>query len=190
MSSNASQIISDIKADVVKMAHKICRGIAEVALFDMREAHSEIMSSYYGGYTPVDSYTFYNYGKDGKFYSGRTHGYRRTGNLRDNSIIPLNVVSHGDTASASIQVGSANMDSYINSSGAIFSADKVFDLVWNKGIRGLPPGNRGYVGDVNISASPVGISISGIPNNAMDDFMEQWGIIRFPEVADIIKQSV
>ena len=190
MSSNASQIINEIKSDLTKMSHKICRGIAEVALFDMQEAHSEIMSSYYAGYTPVDSYTFYQYGKDGKFYSGKAHGYRRTGNLRNNSIIPFGVVSHGDTASASVQISPANMDSYVNSTGAVFGAEGVFDLVWNQGIRGLPPGYRGHVGDVNISASPVGVAISGKPGAAMDDFMEQWLVIRAPQIADMMVKGI
>lgn len=172
------------------MSHKICRGIAEVALFDMREAHSEIMNSYYAGYTPVSSYTYYYYSEDGNFYSGRSHGYRRTGNLGKNSIIPFGVVSHGDTASASIQISPANMDAYINSTGAIFGPEGVFDLVWNQGVRGLPDGYRGHIGDVNISASPVGIPIAGKPGAAMDDFMEQWLTVRAPQIADIIVQGI
>jgi hypothetical protein len=66
------------------------------------------------------------------------------------------------------------MDGYINSTGRVFPAEGVFDLIWDQGIRGLPEGYRGHIGNVSISAAPVGIGISGKPDEAMNEFMDNW----------------
>ena len=182
-------LINDIKRDVVKIGRKIARGVAEIAFEDLQEAHSSIMDSYYSGYSPVGSYHYYYYTPGGKFYSGQAHGYRRTGNLR-NSLMPQGVVGGGDSYSAIIQISPANMDGYINSTGRVFPGEGVFDLVWNQGIRGLPAGYRGHIGDVSISAAPVGVGISGKPNEAMKQFMDGWWSQRGQQVADMIAFSV
>ena len=148
------------------------------------------MDSFYAGYTPVESYTYYAY-KDGIFYSGRSHGYRRTYNLRENSIIPQGVIPSGKHSfKAQISIGSQNMNDYVNVTNHVFPASAVFDLIWNQGIRGLPPGNRGYVGEVNISANVADIYMSGTPDEAMNDFMEQWIAERASDVADIIASGI
>ena len=182
-------LINDIKSDVTKIGRKIAKGVAEIAYEDLQEAHSSIMDSYYSGYSPVSSYHYYYYTQDGKFYSGQSHGYRRTGYLR-NTIIPQGVSGAGNSYSARIQISSANMDGYINSTGRVFPGDAVFGLIWDEGIRGLPAGYRGHIGDVNISAAPVGVSISGKPNEAMNDFMNGWWSQRGSQVADMIAFSV
>lgn len=183
------QLIQDIKRDIGKIGNKIARGVAEIAYDDMQEAHSSIIDSYYGGYTPVSSYTYYYYSPSGEFYSGRSHGYRRTGNLRK-SIIPQGVTGSGHSFTARIQVGPMQMDGYINSTGRVFPADAVFDLIWDQGIRGLPPGYRGHIGDVTISAAPVGIGISGKPDDAMNQFMDSWWSQRGSQMADMIAGSI
>jgi hypothetical protein len=66
------------------------------------------------------------------------------------------------------------MSDYTNSMGLTFPASGVFDLVWNLGNRGLPPGYQGHVGLVEINANLQGISMTGSPDNAMDMFMDQW----------------
>lgn len=142
------------------------------------------MDSFYAGYTPVSSYTYYAY-KDGQFYSGIAPGYRRTGNLRK-SLSPVGVTGGGTSFSATIHVDSGGMSDYVNNTGHTFPASGVLNLIWDEGVRGLPAGYRGHVGDVNISASPAGIPISGKPSTAMDTFVDQWVVIRAPEVADII----
>ena len=81
------------------------------------------------------------------------------------------------------------MKDYKNTTGRIFPASAVFDMIWNEGIRGLPEGYRGHIGDVNISAAPAGIGISGKPSSAMDDFVDRWIVERAPEVADMIAYS-
>jgi len=37
------------------------------------------------------------------------------------------------------------MDGYINSTGNVFPAEKVFDYMWNYSTRGLPPGEIGHI---------------------------------------------
>lgn len=186
--TSAAALIRDIKQEVGKIGNRIARGVAQVAYSEMMDAHSEIMDSFYGGYTPVTTYKFLFTSKtDGNKYWGLAHGYKRTNNLRSNSIVPVGVVPSGDHSfKATIQVGSAGMSDYTNSSGRVFPASAVFDMIWNQGIRGLPEGYRGHIGDVNISAAPAGIGISGKPGEAMDDFVERWIVERAPEVADII----
>ena len=185
--TSAAALIRDIKQEVGRIGNRIARGVAQVAYSEMMDAHSEIMNSFYDGYTPVKSYTFYYVSPDGWVSIGKAHGYRRTYNFRSKSIVPVGVVPSGDHSfKATIQVGSAEMSDYTNSTGRVFPASAVFDMIWNEGIRGLPPGYRGHVGDVAISAAPAGISISGKPGEAMDDFVERWIVERAPEVADII----
>lgn len=189
MSDSWGKIIADIKQDVGRVANKIARGVAQIALQDLQTAHSSILDDYYAGYKPVDSYYYNNY-VWGQLWSGIAHGYRRTGNLRK-SIMPIGVTSVGTHGfAARIQVGSANMDSYINSTGAIFPASGVFDLIWNQSIRGLPPGNLGYIEQFQINTAPVGVWISGSPDQAMEEFVNTWGYQRGKQVADMVAHSV
>ena len=153
----------------------------------MKDAHTEIMNDFYNGYTPVESYAYQYITPDGKFYAGMSHGYRRTYNLRYKSINPLGVIPSGKHSfKAIVAINSDNMENYTNVTGHEFPASNVFDLMWNKGVRGLPPGNRGHIGTVSISASPAGVPIGGTPANAMAEFVNAWGSIRGGEVADII----
>ncbi len=189
-STSLYTIINEIKQDISRIGNKIAKGVATVAFQDLQEAHREIMESFYNGYTPVRSYRFW-YEKDGHVFMGKKPGYKRTNNLRYNSIIPEGIVSSGKHSfQATIQVGASNMSDYTNNTGRTFPAEGVFDLMWNQSIRGLPPGNRGHVGTFSISAAPVGVGISGSPENAMHDFVEQWGNVRGAQVADMIASSV
>ena len=171
-----------------RIGNKIARGVAEIAFEDLQESHSEIMASYYAGYTPVKRYRFW-YVKDGFVHMGYKPGYKRTGNLK-NSLNPVGVTGGNFTYSAHVNVSSENMSDYTNSSGRTFPGSAVLEMVWDEGIRGLPPGYRGHVGDVSISASPVGIGISGAPGESMEQFVDEWGLIRGPEVADLIAFGV
>lgn len=190
MANSLFAIISEIKQDVSRIANKIAKGVAEVAYTDMQEAHRAIMNSFYAGYSPVKSYTYFYFSPDGKgFYYGRSHGYRRTHNLRK-SLSPVGVVGGGHSYSAIIDVGSDGMADYTNSTGHTFPGSAVFDLIWNQGIRGLPPGWRGHIGNVDIDAAPVGVGISGIPDEAMGQFLEKWWDVRGSGIADSIAFSV
>lgn len=181
--TNFGALLNDLKKDVDRIGDKIAKGVADVAYEDLQIAHQEIMNSYYAGYTPVDSYYFF-YEKDGRLYQGQAHGYRRTGNLRK-SLSPIGVTGAGKHSyTATVEVSSANMGDYKIPGSA------VFNMIWNQGIRGLPPGNIGHIGDVEISAAPVGVAISGIPVQAMSEFVDTWGYQRGPQVADMIAFSV
>lgn len=185
--TSAAALIADIKQEVGRIANRIARGVAQVAYSEMLDAHAEIMNSFYGGYTPVKSYRFYYVDPEGWVSYGIAPGYRRTNNFRSNSIVPVGVVpSEAHSFKATIQVGSSGMSDYTNSSGRVFPASAVFDMIWNQGIRGLPEGYRGHIGSVDISAAPAGIGISGKPGDAMDEFVSRWISERAPEVADIV----
>ena len=185
-SSIAAQI-AYIKQDIGRIANKIARGVAEKALEDMTEAHTQIMNSYYAGYTPLSHYTYVN----PKTHSLiKTSGYERTDNLRNGSFMSLGVTGGGHTFAASVQIGPISMGSYVNSMKLSFPGSGVFELVWNQGVRGLPPGHKGYVGPVTISASANGVPMSGTPNNAMSEFMDQWWDIVGSAEADRIAFSV
>lgn len=188
MSASLADLIGSIKRDVNNIGRKIAKGVADIAFIDLQEAHAEIMASYYGGYSPVKSYRFW-YLKDGFVYQGIAPGYRRTGNLKK-SLSPVGVSGGGFTYTAAVNIGSDKMGDYTNSSGRTFPGSAVFDMIWNEGIRGLPPGYRGHVGDVSISAAPVGVAIAGKPGESMEQFVDEWGLIRGPEVADMIAFSV
>lgn len=190
MSKNWDSIIGDIKQDVGRVANRIARGTAQVALNDLQEAHSAIMDDFYGGYTPVSSYYYYNK-VYGRVWAGIAHGYRRTNNLRNNSIIPQKIVQVGSHGfQAEILVGAMNMDDYINSTGHVFPASNVFDYMWNYSTRGLPPGNIGHIEQFSVNTAPVGVWISGSPHEAMSEFVNTWGFQRGPQVADQIAYSI
>lgn len=188
--TNASALIASIKQEVGRDANKIARGVAQIAFSDLQIAHSEIMNYFYSGYTPVKSYQFF-YEKNGRLFNGVAHGYRRTGNLRENSIIPQGVTPSGAHGfKATVQIGSAAMDDYTNSAGRVFPASGVFDLMWNQGVRGLPPGYIGHIEEFSINAAPVGVWITGKPDEAMREFIENWGFTRGAQVADQIAFSI
>lgn len=188
MSTSMSSLINEIKAEVKRIGQRIAKGVAQIAYEDMKSAHAEIMASFYGGYTPLAWYTYYYY-KNNQLRKGHAPGYKRTGNLK-NSIDPVGVIGGGLTYTAMVSVGSANMSDYTNNAGRSFPGSAVFDLVWNQGIRGLPPGYKGYVGEVAIDAAPVGIGISGHPGEAMDQFVDEWISIRAPQVADQVAGGI
>lgn len=190
MSNDWNSIVNSIKIDVGRVANKIARGVAQIALQDLQEAHSAIMDDFYGGYTPVSSYYYYNY-VYGRVWAGISHGYRRTGNLRNNSIIPQGISSVGKHGfKASVLIGAMNMNDYINSTGRVFPASNVFDYMWNYGTRGLPPGEIGHIEQFSINTAPVGVWISGSPNEAMNEFVNTWGNQRGAQVADMVAHSV
>ena len=183
-------IINEIKQDISRIANKIASAVANVAYSDLQEAHRAIMNSFYAGYTPVKSYTYFYFTPDGKgFYYGRTHGYRRTGNLRK-SLMPVGVSGKNHTFYAVVDVGPDKMDDYTNSTGHTFPGSAVFDLIWNNGIRGLPPGYLGHIGNVEIDAHPFDVNISGIPDEAMQEFIDKWGKIRGKSVSDSVIENI
>lgn len=194
--SNPREIINEIKKDVGKIAVKLAQRIANQAYEDFSQAHKAIMDSYYAGYTPVEYYHYsWRDPKTGKVYSGITHGYRRTYNLYEGSREPVGVFRSGQHSYKAIfRASSKNMEDYTttkpNGDERTFPASGVFDLVWNQGIRGLPPGYRGHVGDVNIKASIFGINLSGYPDDAMVTFVNEWGNQRGKDVADRIAENI
>ena len=190
MSDNWNKIIGDIKQDVGVVANRIARGVALVALQDLQEAHHSIMDDFYGGYTPVSSYYYYNK-VYGKVWAGQAHGYKRTGNLKNNSIVPQGIQSVGTHGfQAQVLVGAMNMDDYINSTGNVFPASKVFDYMWNYSTRGLPPGYIGHIEEFEINTAPVGVWISGSPHEAMSEFVNTWGDQRGVQVADSVAYNI
>lgn len=189
MADSWDGIINSIKIAVGRDANKIARGVAQIALQDLQEAHKAIIDDFYAGYTPVTSYEYWNYAH-GKLWHGTSHGYRRTGNIRK-SLLPQGVSGVGTHGfAATILVGPMNMDGYINSTGAVFPASKVFDYIWNYSNRGLPPGYIGHIGEFSINTAPVGVWISGSPHEAMSEFVNTWGYQRGGMVADMVAHSI
>lgn len=193
--TSASALVEAIVMDVGRVANRFAHGIAQIAFDDLAIAHQEVMNSYYSGYTPK-SYYHYHYvdPNNGKVYDGISHGYRRTGNLR-NSFSPVGVIGSGrHSFKAVVTESPAGMSDYIGYASKkynhTFPASGVFDLVWNQGMRGLPAGNVGSIGPINISASPVGVGISGSPSNAMSEFVVKWGDVRLAEAAAAVAASI
>lgn len=184
-----ADLVASIKQDVGRDGNKIARGVAKIAFEDLQQAHAAIMESYYGGYTPVKSYYFY-YEKDGREFEGIAPGYRRTGNLK-NSIVPKGVIPSGEHSfKATVEVSPSGMSDYTNPHGRTFPGSAVFDMIWNQGIRGLPQGYTGHIGEVQINTAPVGVWISGYPGEAMQEFVDTWGYQRGPQVADMVAFSI
>ena len=178
--SNPYEITNEIKKDLGKTANKLARRVAEIALDDMILAHKEIMRSYYNGYTPVKNYKYFYRDKvTHEARIGYAHGYNRINNLGENSRVPIGIQQKGKHGfNAIFHVSGENMEDYTNSSGRVFPGEAVFNMVWNEGIRGLPPGYRGHVGDVNIKdVNLFGIDMQShkhkttYPDDAMIEFV-------------------
>lgn len=114
-SKSIHQQIRYIKDDVKNRADKMATRIAYEAAMDLVATHTSIMTDFYT-YSP--------------------NSYRRTGNLRNNSLIPqITPRKEGETWKAGITVGSFRM---ANIYGKGATPDNIFNLMWMKGIRGLP----------------------------------------------------
>ena len=189
--TSAAALCASIIQDVGRIANRIAKGVANIAFEDLQIAHGMIMDSYYAGFDPVQNYHYHWEDPDGTVFDGWSHGYNRTGNLM-NSLNPIGVVPSGSHSfRATVGVSSSSMKDYVwitrkYRNGASFPASAVLEMVWDEGIRGLPPGHRGYAGPVNINASPVGVSISGKPSDAMEEFVNKWGDTRGKSVVDSV----
>ena len=106
----------EIETEIENMAKNISKELSKEVVEDLKDAHKKIMKNYYGAYTP----------------SGKNK-YVRTKNLMNNSIIPQSPIPSWDTYDSGVVIGSFNMHDNYN-----ISPDNVFDLMWNKGVRGLP----------------------------------------------------
>lgn len=113
MEKSLREQFKEIEKEVTAIARGIARETAKEVSKDLKEAHKLIMDNYYNAYDP-------DY-------------YVRTNNLRNNSIIQNSIIDTYDVFSAGVDIGSINMFENYN-----ISKDNVFDLMWNKGVRGLP----------------------------------------------------
>lgn len=133
----------DIKKEVKAMMKELTREVSKEAVSDLKKVHRQIMDDFYGKYTP-----------HGKFK------YVRTKNLYHNSIIPQDPIQHDITSDAGIVVGSFMMHDNYN-----ISPDNVFDLMWNKGVRGLPKVGTKPLANGEVWHNPTWISKYGEREN-------------------------
>lgn len=177
--------LDTIKKDVDKIGLEFTKQLSKHVVKDLTDVHKQIISDFYNSYIPDE--------------------YVRTNNLK-NSIIPQNPMQLGKRGYTSgIVVGSFNMFDNYN-----ISPDNVFDLFWNKGVRGLPKvgtrilddGDRWYnptwvsqYGErENVFRTQVvlGLYISkiGTPHQIMKDITENWGDARGISLCDEIYKKI
>lgn len=116
MSKSYRQQLQDIRREIGIIANDFSYQLAKKAEQDLKDAHKQIIDNFYSAHDP--------------------NSYNRKEGLYD-SIIPQGV-RHSDASKsniASIVVGSFRMQDHYNT-GA--TPDNIFDLMWNKGVRGLP----------------------------------------------------
>lgn len=162
----------EIESEVLKIAKTMASDLSKEVVKDLKEAHNQIMKNYYTAYTPSGS-----------------RKYNRTKNLYHNSIIPQDPIASWDMYDAGVVVGSFRMNDNYN-----ISKDNVFDLMWNKGVRGLPKigtrilengekwhnpfwqshyGEKGNVFRTSISISGY-TTKEGTPAQVMADLTNHW----------------
>lgn len=112
---------NDILSDLRKIANDISNKMAQKAESDMNKAFDEIVSNYYSTYEPK---RYHRHGIGGLY----------------KALIDSNVTNTETSHSrkAVMKVGSMNMPNYNKRVAKYGGHDAVFDLIWNKGIRGLP----------------------------------------------------
>ena len=104
--------------DLDKIQRTFSRELAAKAERDLTDAHQSIIAEFYAKHDPSS-------------YHRRSAGLDQT--------ILYHKSRHGNRAGiyrAKVRIGSADMGPHGNRED--ISADNVFDLVWNRGIRGLP----------------------------------------------------
>ena len=172
MNKSYRKQLNDIRTEIGNIGTSFAKGLAEQAHEDLRMAHKQIIDNFYAAHDP--------------------NSYNRREGLY-NSIIPqgVNATSKTNTYQASIVVGSFKMDDHYRGN---ITPDNVFDLMWNKGVRGLPkigksPASNGekwhnptwisrYGERENVFRTSVTIggytSIEGTPSQVMDDIANHW----------------
>ena len=108
------QQFEDIKREIGMMANDFAHELAIQAEKDLISAHKQIIDNFYSAHDP--------------------NSYNRKEGLYD-SIIPQGV-HHTEkvrTYNATVKIGSLRMDDHYRA-----NPDIVFDLMWNRGVRGLP----------------------------------------------------
>ena len=172
MADSLTTQIKTIKEDVDKISQQFTLELSKHVVEDLTNTFVEIVDNFYDAYPDPERYV-------------RTH------NLY-NAILPQNPIQKGKKGfSSGIVVGSFNMlDNYD------ISPDNVFDLFWNKGVRGLPkvgtrildstgekwtnPTWESKYGEYeNVFRTQVAlgtyISVIGTPHQVMKDITEHWG---------------
>lgn len=164
MLNGISQKIGFIEKDVKDIANSFAEDVSSQAADDLKEAHQKIIDKFYDAYDP--------------------NRYNRSYNLYNSGIVQ-NAKKIGEGKySSGIIVGSFYMMDIYN-----ISPDNVFDLMWNQGIRGLPKEssdgswvnpywNPEIYQNIFLTSIKVGnnTTITGTPNEVMDDFVNKWGI--------------
>lgn len=116
-SSSYRQQLKNIKSDVGKIASNLAKGLAERAEKDLIKAHDQIIDNYYQAHNPS------SYNRKHNLYNA----------LINHTIKKRNRTIGGKVYTASVTVGNTDMNDIYRA-----STETVFDLVWNKGVRGLP----------------------------------------------------
>lgn len=175
----------DIEKEVKNIANEIARETSKEVVKDLKKVHKEIMDNFYNAYTP--------------------DVYVRTNNLRNNSVIEQDPIGVWGSYDSGIVVSSFGMHDNYN-----ISPDNVFDLMWNKGVRGLPKiGTRPlangekwqnpfwqskYGERENVFRTSVTLggytSKSGTPAQVMADITNHWKEAGGEEACDRAKEKV
>lgn len=115
MSKSYRKQLNDIRTEIGNIATTFSSELSKQAHEDLIEAHHQIIDNFYAAHDPS------SYNRYGELY---------------NSIIPQGTNHVGvNTYQTSVVVGSFRMDDHYNGDT---TPDNIFDLMWNKGVRGLP----------------------------------------------------
>ena len=186
MGDSLKQQMKTIKEDVNKIGKQFTKELSQYVVEDLIDTFVQIVDNFYDAYPDPDRYV-------------RTH------NLY-NAILPQNPIQKGKGYCSGIVVGSFNMFDNYNT-----SPDNVFDLFWNKGVRGLPkvgirtldstgekwtnPTWESKYGECeNVFRTQVTlgthISILGTPHQVMKDITEHWGDAKGILACDAIYKKI
>lgn len=116
-SSGYRQQLINIKTDVGKIASKLAHGLAEEAEKDLIKAHDQIIDNYYKAHDPN------SYNRKHNLYNA----------LTSHQISQRHRTIGGQVFTASVVVGYEDMNDVYRA-----PVETIFDLMWNKGVRGLP----------------------------------------------------
>lgn len=175
MAASIAAQIERIKQDIDNKADKCARQSAQIAAQEITDGQKTVIQNFYGEHGPS--------------------WYKRTGGLNNTGILQPPASCGKNHYQAGVYVGSFGMPSPYGHDASLkwrdkISAETVFDLMWNQGVRGLPPGKNVPPGSsMTYSAHGTvgGVAFSGgTGDSAMENALSVWIGVRAPAVVDPI----
>ena len=197
LSKDIRKEFNKVRQEIGHIAKDMTKGLAEETKKDLISVHEQIINNFYDSYNPT--------------YYDRSYGLYKS--LISSELLDYN---YKNSTSASVHIGSFSMQDYYPGN---ITPDNIFDLMWNKGVRGLPKrglnplshtysfnGTIFYEGDKwenpywdlekyeNVFKTKIKLgrytSVEGVPNIVMTDIVNNWGKAKGKDICNKLLKEI